>query len=179
MSQLVIRTTYAGQFTMNVLQFSAPMFGTMMSAQTKKKVVYFPIKAQQPQLELDVIFASIADYLGFQAFVRATQLNALNNDIEPGITLWWPQRNITNWTGLIRGFQGGLDRFTYAPRARFTVDLIDCFVSTRITVASQAPLFDTVYGLGSPDGVFKIPATTPPPGTINLPGSGGGGPVAA
>jgi hypothetical protein len=171
MSQLVITTTYAGTFTMNVLQFSAPMFGTMMSGQTKKKIVYFPIKAQQPQLELEVIFASVADYNGFQAFVRATQLNALTNDIEPGVTLTWPQRNILNWTGVIRNFQAGGERFVYAPKARFVIDLIDCFVSSRTTIASQAPIFDTVYGLGSPDGVMKIP--TPPvsgqPGTVVTP----------
>jgi hypothetical protein len=182
MSRLVIKTTYAGDFTMNVLKFSAPMFGTMLSGQTKRATMYFPIKAQQPELELDVIFVSVAEYMRFQDFVRATQLNGLSNDVEPGITLWWPQRNITNWTGVIRNFRAGGERFVYAPKARLTIDLIDSFVSTRTTITSVAPIFDTVYGLGMPDGVFKPPPSAVPqtPGTVPLgPGRTPGGGVSA
>lgn len=178
MSKLMIRTAYAGEFSMNVLQFSAPMFGTMMSGQTKRAIAYFPIKAQQTELELDVIFASVADYMGFQAFVRATHLNALVNDLEPGVTLWWPQRNITNWTGVIRSFKGGGERFVYAPRARFTIDLVDSFVSKRTTVMSLSPGFDILYGTGladsqikMPDGVPSQPGTVPLPAPTPLPGS--------
>lgn len=182
MSRLVIKTTYAGNFTMNVLKFSAPMFGTMLSGQAKKAIVYFPIKAQHPELQLSVIFASVNEYMNFQAFVRASQLNALTNDIEPGVTLWWPQRNITNWTGVIRNFRGGGERFVYAPKAQFTVDLVDSFVSTRTTISSIAPIFDTVYGLGSPNGVFKpLPSDLPgTPGQVPLgPGvPGPSGPIA-
>jgi hypothetical protein len=182
-SRLLIRTTYAGEFTMNVLRFSAPMFGTMMSGQTKKMMVYFPIKAQHPELQLDVIFASQAEYRAFQNFVRTHQLNALTNYVEPGVTLYWPARNIMNWTGLIHSFKAGGERFHYAERASFAIELIDSFVSQRTFVVSQAPLFDTIYGMGSPDGVF-VPATdtpgAPPPfpgGKVPLPAPPNPGPI--
>jgi hypothetical protein len=182
MSQLYVRTTYAGQFALNVLNFQSPLFGTMMSAQTKRMAVYFPIKAQQPEIEFEVIFASVGDYQAFQDFVRTTQLNALSNDTEPGVTLWWPQRNILNWSGTIRQFAGGGQRFVYAPRARFVVDLVDSLTSQRTTVSSTAPIFDTVFGLGSPEGEMQLPNTsgdtggapglvTPPPSPA-LPGLG-------
>ena len=158
MSQLLIRTTFGGQFYVNVTRFSSPVFGTMISAQTKTMMVHFPIKAQQPELQFDVIFASVADYQAFQGFVRSSHLNALYNDVEPGVILWWPQRGILNWTGTIRQFAGGGQRFVYAPKARFTVDLVDSFVSRRTVVNSQPPKFATVYGAGSPDGIFKPPS---------------------
>jgi hypothetical protein len=80
---------------------------------------------------------------------------------------------------VIKSFQGGGERFVYAPRARFSVDLIDSFVSTRTTIASQAPIFDTVYGLGSPDGMLQIPTTPSVPGTVQLPSPNTGGSVGA
>jgi hypothetical protein len=173
-SRLLIRTTYAGEFTMNVLRFSAPMFGTMMSGQTKKMMVYFPIKAQHPELQLDVIFASQAEYRAFQNFVRTHHLNALTNYVEPGVTLFWPARNIMNWTGLIHSFKAGGERFHYAERASFAIELIDSFVSQRTFVVSQAPLFDTVYGAGSPDGMFVPPDVSPGTPSPNSPFPGGG-----
>lgn len=154
---LLVRTTYAGEFKLNVTDFQSSLTATMMDAQTRKYMVYFPVKTQQPDIEFNVQFASINDYLGFQAFVRTTHLNALANSLEPGITLWWPERNILNWSGVIRGFAGGLSRFNYAPRARFTVDLIDSLVSSRTQTTSTAPLFDTIYGWGSSEGVMKPP----------------------
>jgi hypothetical protein len=154
---MVVRTTYAGERSLNVLKFSSPIFGTMMSAQTKKMAVYFPIKAQQPEIEFEVIFKSVAEYNDFQQFVRTTQLNGLTNDTDPGVTLWWPQRGILNWTGTIKNFVGGGERFVYAPKAQFTVDLVDSLVSRRTTVNSIAPIFDTIYGLGMPDGLLAAP----------------------
>lgn len=163
MSKLYIRTTYAGIFALNCTEFSSPMFGTMMGAQTRTEMVYFPIKVQQPDIEFTVVFANINDYLGFQAFARVTQVNGLHNNLEPGITMWWPERNILNWTGVIRNFIGGLNRFTYAPMAKFTVDLVDSFTSVRTQIASTAPIFDTIYGWGIPDGVMVLPGGTTAP----------------
>lgn len=157
MSQMLVRTTYAGQRSLNVLRFSSPIFGTMVGAQTKRMAVWFPIKTQQPEIEFEVIFNSVAAYNDFQQFVRITQLNGLVNDGDPGVTLWWPQRGILNWTGVIKNFVGGGKRFVYAPRALFTVDLVDSLVSRRTTVNSIAPIFDTVYGLGMADGLLSAP----------------------
>jgi hypothetical protein len=157
MSQLLIRTSYAGEFALNVIDFHSELYGTMMSGQTRNYMVYFPVKCQQPDIEFEVQFASRNDYIGFQEFVRTTQKAALVNSLEPGVTLYWPQRNILNWTGTIRGIQGGLDRFSYAPKAKFGVDLIDSLVSVRTQIVSTAPIFDTVYGWGTEQGEMALP----------------------
>lgn len=170
MSKLYVRTTYAGQFAMNVTRFHSDIFGTMMGAQTKKMMVYFPIRTNQARIEFDVQFASNGDYLGFQDFVRTTQRNGLSNDAEPGVTLYWPERSILNWSGIIKEFVGGASRFVYAPRAKFAVELVDSLTSVRTVVSSIAPIFDTVYGLGSPEGLLK-----PPSGTNNPGGTGAQG----
>jgi hypothetical protein len=161
-SKLLVRTSYAGEFALNVLAFQSSLFGTMMGAQTKNYMVYFPVKCQQPDVEFSVQFASIADYEGFQNFARVTQKAALINSLEPTVALFWPQRNILNWTGTIRNFEGGLDRFTYAPAANFTVDLVDSLVSMRTQITSVAPLFDTVYGWNTPQGELALPGGVSP-----------------
>ena len=157
MSKLHVRSTYAGEILLNVTRFSSPIFGTMLGAQTKTKAVYFPIKAQQPEIEFQVQFNSYASFTAFQNFIRTHQKNALTNDTDPGVTLYWPERGILNWTGLIKNFNAGAERFVYAPTTKFVVDLVDSLVSRRTMIKSRAPIFDTVYGLGMPDGVLSPP----------------------
>ena len=160
---MLVRSSYAGTFALNVVAFNSPLYGTMMSGQTRNYMVYFPVKCQEPDIEFDVQFASILDYEGFQAFVRTVQKGALINALEPGVTLYWPERNILNWSGTIRNFIGGLSRFQYAPRAKFAVDLVDSMVSVRTQIQSLAPIFDTIYGWGSSQGVLNLPGGTQSP----------------
>lgn len=41
----------------------------------------------------------------FQDYVRKSQVSALFDQKQPWVTLWWPERNIDNWTGFIKEFE--------------------------------------------------------------------------
>lgn len=62
MSQLQILTNNFGNFNLNVLSFSSPMSSSINGVQTKKNKRWYPVKANQPELQLDVQFASEKDY---------------------------------------------------------------------------------------------------------------------
>lgn len=159
MSKLKVSSPQGGIWELNVTSFSSPMYGTIGSAQTKMTWQHFPIKVAQPQLQLQVIFRSIDEFILFQTFVRAHQLNALvSADL---LTLNWPQRNINQWTGVVRGFRAGMDRFTYAPMASFEIDLVDSMASQRTELATMVDsdmyYWTSVVGVGSPDGMLAPP----------------------
>lgn len=156
MSRLII-SSITRQFTMNVTAFSTPIYGTISSAQTRTAAVHFPIKITQPEIQLDVIFDSEPAFEDFQRFVRNHQQMTLQNTSL--LTLTWPQRNIFNWTGVIRQFQAGGARFNYTPRARFVVDLIDSAVSARTDFASVASSWEAIYGGFGLSGSVLGPAT--------------------
>lgn len=158
MSKLTLTTT-GGQWQLNVLTFSSPLYGTVTSAQTKTMAMHFPIKVTQPDVEFSVIFRSEGDYEGFQRFVRNHQQEALAKGAGGLCTLNWPQRNIDNWTGVIKKFKAGGMRSNVAPRASFTVDLVDSMVSTRTDISTIPNLFwETIFGRGMPDGVLGLPS---------------------
>jgi hypothetical protein len=130
---------------MNVLKFSSPVFGTVIGVQTKTISQVFPIKANQPEIQFDVVFRSEWEYEQFQTYIRAHQQMALNTS-NPEVTLYWPERNMINWTGVIKEIRAGGMRRNYTPRASFTVDLIDSLVSQKTMVQSLATPFFNVVG---------------------------------
>lgn len=146
---------------LNVVSFSSPIQAQVTSVQTKMTWEHFPIKVEQPNLQLNVIFKSIEEYLAFQAFVRLHQQDALQNDNL--MVLNWPERNINAWTGVIKKFTGGYERFTYAPTASFSVDLVDSIASARTDLATivdnNNAYWQSVIGYGSADGVLAPPTT--------------------
>ena len=147
-------------FKLNVLSFSSPIFGTMASAQTREMEMHFPIKSIQPELKLDVQFASEEEYEDFQRFVRGHQQRALFNPNPVNVvTLNWPERDIDNWTGVIKAFRAGGERWVFAPRASFIVDLIDSMVSSRTDIASLASSWRTIFGEGMGPGAVLAPPT--------------------
>ena len=175
MSQLYL-TAAGQQFVLNVLSFSSPIFATMNGAQTKTQYQYFPIKANQPQMEFDVLFASEMDYENFQIFVRNSQVHVLtatgpaaSNLTLSGsqlVALYWPQRNIENYTGVITAFEAGGKRRNYTPRAKFTVDLADSMVSHVTQIASLGAVFSIVKGIGSSDVSSADNALSAPTGYL-------------
>lgn len=180
MSQLSVTSTAVGAaFKLNCTGFSTMLFSQMSSVQTKTMQQHFPVKAQQPEVSFDLVFRSELVFETFQRFVRTHQVAALNSMPHPEVTLWWPERDVNNWTGLIRNFKAGGARFNPVPRARLTVDLIDSVFSQGAALASLASSFWTVAGYGSPSGMLRLPAVIPnvndsTPGLTNtpLPGSG-------
>lgn len=144
-------------YLMNVLSFQSGVYQSIASAQTKHLAVHFPIKVNQPDIDFTVIFSSEASFQGFQDAVRYHQQMALATNRL--LTLNWPERSIDNWTGLIKKFQAGGARRNYAPRAQFTVQLVDSMSSSRVMSASTAAPWQTIYGgAGGPaDGVLQLP----------------------
>lgn len=126
----------------------------MYGAQTRTMMHYFPIKALQPELELEVVFRSEVEYQDFQRYVRNVQVDAQSFDDSPGVTLNWPQRSIYNWTGVIKAFRAGGMRHNYVPRAKFTIDLVDSMLSSRTNISSFASAFEEIFGINTPGGIL-------------------------
>ena len=158
MSHLTLATNWKS-WQMNVLSFNSPVYGTITSVQTKKMAMHFPIRSTQPEVSFNVIFSSERDYEDFQRFVRAHQQKVLDSPSTGNvITLNWPQRGITNWTGVIKKFRAGGQRRNHAPIAQFSVDLIDSMVSARTDISSLAPNWQTIFGQGmGPNAVLGLP----------------------
>lgn len=154
MSKLQLSNTNWGSRNLNVIAFSSPVTGMIPSAQTRKLVHHFPIKALQPELEIEVIFRNEREYEDFQVWVRNVQIDAQTNLASPGVTINWPQRSIYNWTGLIRGIQAGGQRRNYTPRAKFAIDLVDSMVSSRTTLSSIGSAFEEIFGINTPGGIL-------------------------
>jgi hypothetical protein len=158
MSKLVLRSRGLGRsFELNCLQFNAPIVASIGSQQTRTQMRHFPVKVNQGTADFLVQFASEKDFEDFQAFVRDTHKNAQRNDKYPGVTLWWPERDIKNWTGIIKNFRAGGMRRNYSPRAYFTVDLIDSSVALRSFISSFATDWMTIAGKGSLSGMLTLP----------------------
>jgi hypothetical protein len=169
MSQLFLQTNDGKQFALNVESFRSPIFTTFNGAQTKTQYQWFPLKVNQPELEFNVQFASEFDYEAFQIYVRNSQVSSLAMTTgTPQVTLYWPQRNINNWSGYIRSFKAGGRRANYAPRATFTVDLATSLVSTLAHSASFGVLFSIINGLG-----LSTPGSNQTDNAISSPSSSG------
>jgi hypothetical protein len=157
MSKLEIRSRGLGStFELNVLQFSAPVVASISTLQTRTMVQHYPIKVNQAEVNFLVQFASETEYEEFQMFVRRTQTTALTNGRYPGVTLWWPERDIKNWTGVIKEFRAGGARANYAPRAQFTVSLIDSMVAKETLISSIVSDWRTI--LQGSGGLLSLPA---------------------
>ena len=180
MSQLQIITNTFGNFRMNVTSFSSPIFGSIGGAQTKKVMQWYPIKANQPEIQFDVQFLSELDYERFWKFVRDSQALSLNigggmgNPANEMVRLNWPERNINNWSGLITEFEAGGRRANPTPQAQFTVFLFDSFVSRYTEISTISANFYDSFGfilqgfrnlIPNPYGLQlpRIPVTLPQP----------------
>lgn len=160
MSQLKIRTKGFAEVKLNVESFMSPIFAAMNSSQTQSSAQHHPIRCQQPNIRFDVIFFNEKEYEAWQTFIRNIQLQLLHGQ-DPNnvavVTLWWPERDINNWQGLIKVADGGGQRFNWAPRTTVEVELIKGFVATQATLFSFGSLFDAIFGgLGN-----TIPAADP------------------
>jgi hypothetical protein len=155
MSQLLLANN-AANWKLNVTQFNSPIYNEVSTSQTKLMAMHFPIRCNQPEIQFNVQFRSENEYENFQRFVRAHQQDALQH--ANLVSLSWPERNINNWTGVIKKFRAGGMRFNFAPTATFTVDLVDSMVSSRMELVSEGLLWQTIYGAGmGPDAVLSAP----------------------
>lgn len=179
MSLLRMSCPYVGTIDLRVIQFNSPMVGTFSTSQTKQSRHHWPIKAAQAQLQLQVQFRNWDEYDRLQKFVRAHHKRSLLTVQYPEVTLYWPERNINNWTGLIQKLEAGDERFNIAPRAVIGVVLIDSMLSDKTFSASMGESYVKWYesDIGDPD--IQPPPTTsrptiPAPPESNEGGTGGG-----
>lgn len=152
MSQLRIYDGTSREFKLNVTQFRSPMSASINSAQTKTMLQHFPIRSGQPDINFTVQYESLDAKHSFESFVRKHQQEAdrMSNTDPKSVTLWWPERNIENWTGYIVAYTVIERRFETAARATFGVSLIDSMMSERTTLASRSVDVWKILGLQIP-----------------------------
>lgn len=166
MSQLRVSDMSGRVFKLNVTQFRSPMNASITSVQTRKMLHHFPIRSGQPDINFTVQYASLADKHSFEGFVRKHQQEAgLADKKNPrSVTLWWPERNIENWTGYIISYTVNERRFETAPSATFGVSLIDSMMSERTTIATSPLAVWSIIGIPIPklkdgrDGILIPPS---------------------
>lgn len=158
MSRLVLRSQGIGrEWKLNCLQFNSAIVASISSVQTRTMQRHYPVKVNQPTIDFLVQFSSEPEYEDFQEFVRRCHKQAQSNPDYPGVSLWWPERNINNWTGIIRNFKAGGMRRNPSPRATFSVDLIDSMVSKRSFISSIATSALEITGINTREGIVELP----------------------
>ena len=153
MSQLEVYAQGGVKFKLNVTQFRSPMNASITSVQTRTMLQHFPIRSGQPDINFTIRFASLSDKHSFEGFVRKHQQETSQaTKYNPkSITLWWPERNITNWTGYIVNYTVTERRFETAPTATFGVSLVDSMMSERTTIATNPLSVWRILGIPIPD----------------------------
>ncbi len=139
MSQLVVKGHKGKEFKLNCTQFRSPMSAAVTTVQTRKMLQHFPVRAGQPDINFTVKFRSQDDKHKFQAFVRDHQINAQTEtgDLSTAVKLWWPERNIENWSGYIVEFKVNEKGFReVAPSVTFGVALIESLMSEHTKLSS-------------------------------------------
>lgn len=150
---------------LKVLSFESPMTGEIVSVQTKEAVHHFPVRASQQALRLNVIFSSTQEYMRVQDFIRAAQMWAIRTVENPEIVLYWPERGINNWTGVIRDFRAGDERFNHAPKASIEFLLVDSMLSQKTWASSMGEDFRKFFESNMaplPDGYLDGDFVRPP-----------------
>lgn len=165
MSQLKVRTKGFDEIKLNVVSFLSPIFAATASSQTQASEQHHPIRCQQPNIRFDVVFRSEKEYEAWQTFIRTIQIKLLRgkdpNDVAV-VTLWWPERDIRNWKGIIKTADGGGQKFNWAPQTVVEVELITGLVAQQAALWSFGTDFDSIFGgtrntIPSADSVLTAP----------------------
>ena len=190
MSLLKLSSPDVGTFSLHVTSFATPLRGQIESSQTKKAQHHYPRKAGQQNLTLQCVFPSTRNYMDFQAFVRRSHTNAVGTTSNPELAIWWPERGIEGWSGVITSIEAGDERFNHVPKANIEMLLVDSMLSQKTFASSFGESFLNFFNndIGSPSEILgmilpSLPgttapgqvwdgpgATTAPPGTILPPG---------
>lgn len=173
MSQLRLYDKDSKEFKLNVTQFQSTMSSQINTVQVRKMLHHFPIRCGQPDISFTVHYPSMDDKHEFEAFVRKHQLSA-RDDNNAEVRLWWPERNISNWTGYIVTYRVAERRFQSAPQATFGVSLVNSLMSTKTTLATRGIDVAKILGIqiGAYTGQYENDNSTiiiPPSPTSNTP----------
>ncbi|AVO24991.1 hypothetical protein KHQ84_gp051 [Rhodococcus phage Finch] len=164
MSTLRMTCPGVGTIDLHVLNFNSPMVGEMRTSQTKMAKHHYPIRASQQSLQLNVVFAGWAPYRAMQDFVRRHHVRAMQSVEQPEVNLWWPERGMNNWTGVIKEFLAGDERFNIAPKAQIELLLVDSMLSEKTWTSSFGEDFSKFFetDIGDPTAGYTPPVMKPP-----------------
>lgn len=156
MSQMKVSHPDVGELMLKVLSFNTPLQGQIRSSQTKAALHHYPVKASQQKLTMEVVFSSTAEYMAFQTYVRKSHQHANSGTNTPELNLWWPERGIENWSGVVLSIKGGDERFNSAPRAQIEFLLVDSLLSQKTFSASTAESFEKFFDtdIGTIEGIL-------------------------
>lgn len=170
MSQMRMYCAGVGTLWLKVVTFQSSLDATVQSSQTKQALHHYPRKASHQSVTFEVVVPK-KEKSQLQAFVRAHQKYALTSPRSPEVILWWPQRGIRDWSGIIKRVEGGANRFSVASKVTFTVELVDSLLSDKTWWSSVAEDFDKFFGnVIPPPGDWKQPLPSLPPALPNQPG---------
>ena len=179
MSLLKLSNSSVGTFDLHVTSFTTPLRGQIESSQTKKAQHHYPRKAGQQQLVLQCVFPSTRNYMEFQTFVRRSHTNAIGTTSNPELSIWWPERGMDGWSGVITSIQAGDERFNHVPKAQVEMLLVDSMLSHKTFASSFAGAFSNFFNndIGNPSDILgfilpSLPALGPNP---DFRGGGGQG----
>lgn len=174
MSQMRMYCAGAGTIWVKVIGFNSSLEGTIVPSQTKQALHHYPRKAQHQNITFQVVFRDSKELAEFQGFVRRHQKYALASPSNPEVVLWWPQRGIRDWSGIIKKVEAGDKRFNVAPKLSFTVDLVNSLLSQKTWWSSRGEEFSKFFGSAiGPPSDWKVPLP-PLPETPFDGGSAGG-----
>lgn len=146
MSQLIMIGQDGSEHKLNVTQFESVMSAQIDSVQTASILQHFPIRCGQPDIQFTVQFRGRAEHIAFQDFVLKHQRTSRVREGDGCVTLWWPQRNIENWTGFITEWRAVHRKGVYAPKVTFGVSLMDSLMSEKTTISSFASNWRSIWG---------------------------------
>ena len=174
MSKMRMYCAGVGTIFVNVTSFQSTLDGQIVPSQTKQALHHYPRKASHQSIAFQVQCRDANELNTIQTFIRRHQKYALTSPPNPEIMLWWPQRGIRDWSGIIKRVEAGDRRFNPSPKVNFTVDLVNSLMSKKTWWSSAAEDFDKFFDTAiNPSSEWSAPLPSLP----NLPESdwGGGG----
>lgn len=142
-----------------VVSFNSTVTSQISSVQTQLLAQHFPHKVSQSTLSLTLQMRNKTEARGFYNLVRNSQLRALQSLTL--VSLFWPQRDIQDWTGVILSVQAGERADVTSPVVSFDLLLVDSLVSRRTWINSSATDFDQIYAGEIPDVPRVDPSQKP------------------
>lgn len=171
MSRLRMSSPDIGSLDVKVTRFNTQLTGDMRSSQTKYALHHYPIKPSHLSLILEVVFNGWPEYRTMQEYVRNHHIRALRTVQQPEITLYWPERGIDNWSGVVKRMEAGDERFNPAPKSTLEILLIDSMIGEKTWTSSFgedfSKFFEAAANLLDPDEFVPPPASRPGAGTGN------------
>lgn len=166
MSQMRMYSAGVGTLWVKVVSFNTSLDGTITPSQTKQALHHYPRRAAHQNISFQVVCRDATELATIQSFIRHHQRHALTSPANPEVVLWWPQRGIRDWSGIIKKVEAGGKRFSVAPKVSFTVDLVDSLLAEKTWWSSAADDFAKFF-----DNTIDPPGDwTPPSGLPSLPG---------